>query len=84
VAQGAAVVGAGAGIGRPVAGSITSPSALTAISAPTVTWPTRTLALPMPPFMAEAMPNSLPTVAPAPAPTLPCAGAALLAAAQAA
>ena len=28
----------------------------------------------MPPFIACAMPNSLPTVAPAPAPTLPCAG----------
>jgi hypothetical protein len=38
----------------------------------------------MPPFIARAMPNSLPTDAPAPAPTLPSAGGASLAAAQAA
>ena len=38
----------------------------------------------MPPFIACAMPNILPTVAPAPAPTLPCAGACVDAASQAA
>ena len=32
---------------------------------------TRWLAVPRPPFMAKAGPNILPTVAPAPAPTLP-------------
>ena len=60
-------------MGWPVAGSTTSPSALTAISAPTVTPSTVTDAVPMPPFMAYGMPNSLPTVAPAPAPALPWA-----------
>ena len=57
---------------------------MTAISAPTVTPSTLTLALPMPPFMACAPPNSLPTVAPAPAPTLPCSGGVRPAAWQAA
>ena len=53
---------------RPLDGSSTSPTALTAISAPTVTPPTVSDALPMP-FMARCGPYSLPTVAPAPAPT---------------
>jgi hypothetical protein len=57
---------------------------LTATSAPTVMPATVTEALPMPPFIARSMPNSLPTVAPVPAPTLPCAGTSRLAAAQAA
>ena len=48
---------------------------IAAISAPTVTPSTVTEAVPMPPFMARAMPNILPTGAPAPAPTLPWAGA---------
>ena len=39
---------------------------------------------PTPPFMACWMPNTLPTTAPAPAPTLPSAGSALDAAAHAA
>ena len=56
--------------------STTSPSALTAISAPTVTPCSVIDAVPMPPFIACAMPNSLPTLAPAPAPMLPCASAA--------
>ena len=59
-------------------------SALTAISAPTVTPATVTDAVPRPPFMACCMPNILPTTAPLPAPTLPSAGGALLAAWQAA
>ena len=53
-------------MGAPVFRSTTSPKALAAIRAPTVTPLRWTLALPMPPFMAWAMPNSLPTVAPAP------------------
>ena len=65
-------------------GARTSPTALTAIRAPTVTPCTLTLAEPMPPFMAQACPNSLPTVAPAPAPTLPVAQGVLVAASQAA
>ena len=69
---------------RPEAGSTTSPMAFTATRAPTVTLPMRSDALPMPPFMACAGPNSLPTVAPAPAPTLPWAGGSKLAALQAA
>ena len=70
--------------GCAVSGSITSPTALQAMSAPTVTPSTVTEALPMPPFMARAMPNILPTLAPVPAPTLPSAGSAREAAAQAA
>ena len=69
---------------RPEAGSTTSPMALTATSAPTVMAPTFSDALPMPPFIARPMPNSLPTQAPAPAPTLPWAGWAVLAASHAA
>ena len=42
---------------------------------PTVTPSTVTEAVPMPPFIARSMPKILPTVAPVPAPTLPCAGA---------
>ena len=41
-------------------------------------------AVPMPPFMARCMPKILPTAAPVPAPTLPSAGSAVVAAAQAA
>ena len=48
----------------PVAGSRTSPNALTATSAPTVAAPTRRLAVPRPPFMARAKPKALPTDAP--------------------
>lgn len=70
--------------GRPDSGSTTSPAALQATSAPTVTPSTVIDALPMPPFMAYSMPKSLPTEAPAPAPTLPSAGSARDAAAQAA
>ena len=57
---------------RPVAGSITSPTALTATRAAT-TSPLGSVmeALPTPPFIARPIPASLPTVAPAPAPTLP-------------
>ena len=42
--------------GRPLDGSITSPSAFTATSAPTVMPAARTEAEPMPPFIARAMP----------------------------
>ncbi|KAG1436511.1 hypothetical protein G6F57_020633 [Rhizopus arrhizus] len=68
---------------RPVAGSSTSPTAFTATIAPTVTPATVNDALPMPPFMARLAPYSLPTVAPAPAPTLPSCGAAVVADLQA-
>ena len=61
-----------------------SPSGLQATSAPTVTPSTHTLAVPMPPFIARAAPKTLPTIAPAPAPTLPCDGAWAAAASQAA
>jgi hypothetical protein len=71
-------------MGRPQAGSMTSPTALTATMAPTVNPLTASAAVPMPPFIARSMPNSLPTTAPAPAPTLPSTGGALLAASQAA
>ena len=71
-------------ITRPVAGSTTSPTALTATSAATVIAPTLIDALPMPPFIARSVPNSLPTEAPAPAPTLPWVGWLLDAASQAA
>ena len=69
---------------RPFAGSTMSPVAFTATIAPTVTAPTFNDAVPMPPFMPRSKPKSLPTVAPAPAPTLPCAGGTWLAAWQAA
>ena len=68
---------------RPVSGSITSPTALHATIAPTVTPCALTAALPMPPFIARSMPNTLPTAAPAPAPTLPSAGGRVVAARQA-
>ena len=68
----------------PLWGSTTSPTALQAISAPTVTPRTVSEAVPMPPFMARSMPKTLPTQAPMPAPTLPSAGRAALAAWQAA
>ncbi|MCY1300415.1 hypothetical protein D9M70_499780 [compost metagenome] len=68
---------------RPVDGSSTSPTALTATMAPTVTPATVSDAVPMPPFMARLGPYSLPTVAPAPAPTLPSCGASAVADLQA-
>ena len=40
----------------PLAGSMTSPTALTATMAPTVILPTLTAAVPMPPFIARPMP----------------------------
>ena len=65
----------------PVAGSITSPTALTATTAATVSPSARVIeAVPIPPFIARPRPRSFPTVAPAPAPTLPSAGAAVVAA----
>ena len=61
----------------PVAGSMTSPIALTATTAATVSPSSSVIeAVPIPPFIARSSPRSLPTVAPAPAPTLPSAGAA--------
>ena len=68
---------------RPLRGSTTSPIAFTATSAATVMPSTHSDAMPMPPFMARPGPNSLPTVAPAPAPTLPCAVQVVLAASHA-
>src|SRR6185295_6990109 len=64
----------------PVAGSNTSPTALTATIAPTVMPSTLTAAVPIPLFIARDIPNNLPTVAPAPAPALPSAGAEVVAA----
>ena len=66
----------------PVAGSITSPTALTATIAAT-TRPSESLidALPSPPFTGR--PVILPTVAPAPAPTLPSSTGPSLAATEA-
>src|SRR6185312_7197180 len=58
---------------RPLVGSTTSPTALTATSAATTRPFGHTRAIdPTPPFM-ERPPDILPTVAPAPAPTLPSA-----------
>ena len=57
---------------------------LDTIMAATTQGPTCTLAWPMPPFMARDGPNSLPTLAPAPAPTFPETGRWRLAASQAA
>ena len=56
----------------PSAGSTTSPTAFTAMSAATIR-PSGKLseAEPIPPFIARAMPRLFPTVAPAPAPALP-------------
>ena len=57
-----------------MSGSRTSPSALTATSAPTITPPSSLRLLePIPPRIARAMPWILPTLAPVPAPTLPSA-----------
>ena len=58
----------------PPAGSTTSPPALTTTIAPTAAEPASALAVPIPDFVARAMPSTLPTVAPVPAPTQPCAG----------
>ena len=58
---------------RPVSGSRTSPTAFTAMSAPRCTPSRSRTAQPSPPFVARAMPWSLPTLAPVPAPTLPSA-----------
>ena len=68
---------------RPFFGSTTSPKALTTTKAATVTPDTVNAALPMPPFMARWGPNTLPTVAPVPAPTLPMPTGAELALVQA-
>jgi hypothetical protein len=57
---------------------------LTATSAATVIPSTTTDAVPSPPRIARSMPKSLPIIAPAPAPTLPSAGVARVAAAHAA
>jgi hypothetical protein len=58
----------------PVPGSSTSPNALTATMAPTRTPPPISrLAVPRPDFIAPAIPNIFPIVAPVPAPTLPSA-----------
>jgi hypothetical protein len=54
-----------------VAGSTTSPPALTTASAPIVVSPLRTPAVPSPPRIAFSGPSSLPIVAPVPAPTRP-------------
>ena len=51
--------------------SSTVPSAFTAASAETTSWPSSTEALPRPPFQPEAGSGSLANVAPVPAPTLP-------------
>src|SRR3989337_2778681 len=59
----------------PVGGSITSPSALTATIAPTMTPPpTSTEAVPTPDFIAPPMPRIFPTLAPIPTPALPSHG----------
>ncbi len=62
----------------PVSGSMMSPTAFTAtIAATTRPFGMVSAALPMPDFIALIGPPSLPTVAPAPAPTLPsCTGSA--------
>ena len=70
-------------IGRPLPGSITSPTAFTAIRAAMVMPSTLRLAVPIPPFIERPTPHSLPTVAPAPAPTEPSVGLAVEAASQA-
>jgi len=58
----------------PVAGSITSPTALTATIAPTMRpFGNAMAAEPMPAFIGMRPPPIFPTVAPAPAPTLPSA-----------
>src|SRR5215211_5325612 len=64
--------------------SSTSPPALTAARAPTVTGPASTTAQPSPPLVMCSGPAVLPTVAPMPAPTLPIGPSAVVAASQAA
>src|SRR5215207_4889924 len=64
--------------------SRTSPPALTAARAPTVTGPASTTAQPRPPLVMKSGPAVLPTVAPMPAPTLPSCPSAVTAARQAA
>ena len=60
----------GPAITRPVSGSTTPPTELTATIAPTVSPPpSSTFAAPMPPFRHLPRPSSLATVAPAPAPS---------------
>ncbi len=56
----------------PVTGSKQSPNALTATIAPTIASPIFKLAVPMPPLDEFFIPSIFPTVAPVPAPTLPC------------
>ena len=60
-------------IKRPLVGSRTSPTALTATMAPSFTSSRSAAAQPSPPRMARVVPWSLPTVAPVPAPTFPWA-----------
>lgn len=69
---------------RPLAGSTTSPKALTAMTASTRTAPAAPRAMPMPPAELRAPPAALPTLAPVPAPTAPSAAPPPRAAAQAA
>ena len=69
----------------PVAGSCTSPSALTATRLDTRTPPgSATVYDPRPAFIARFIPNSLPTVPPVPAPAQPSFTASVLAAEAAA
>ena len=67
----------------PLEGSITSPQAFTTVRAPTTSGPLLRDAEPSPDFMARPIPRSLPTLAPVPAPTLPCVIGRWLAARQA-
>src|SRR5206468_5054508 len=67
----------------PLEGSITSPQAFTTVRAPTTSGPLLRDAEPSPDFMARPIPRSLPTLAPVPAPTLPCVTGRWLAARQA-
>src|SRR4029450_2842763 len=62
----------------------TSPPALTATRAPTVTGPASTSDQPRPPLVIRSGPATLPTVQPIPAPTLPIGPSAGTAARQAA
>src|SRR5215218_1777027 len=63
-----------------VMGSLISPKAFTAARAATTRPPSsRAEALPTPPFIARSRPSTFPTVAPAPAPTLPWAKSPLVA-----
>src|SRR5262249_36804590 len=70
-------------IGFPLEGSNTSPIAFTATIAPTLIPFSFIDDVPIPPFIARAIPKSFPTVAPAPAPTLPSGGGVAAAAWQA-